>query len=216
MAHHLAELIDAAETGEGQARREAEDRAVELVLRLWKNRSVLPGGADPMSAYRDATRVLATMLPSADPWRRFQRGSSTERLLHDMLGAMAHLVMSGLLLTHGPDPREIQDAEWDALSDEERSLVLILDTWREFVVTPTPNRIELEGLYRMLIDGEGGRGKEQAAEVEEGETDPVEIERAAVLSHVEAFQARLDELVAHWRETQAKGKEPEDVEEDED
>lgn len=212
MAHHLAELIDAAETLEGQAKREAEDRAVELVLKLWANRRVLPAAADPLSGYRDATKVLAAMLPPADPWRRFRQGNATERLLHDMFGAMAQLVMSGLLLTHGLELRNILDAEWDALSEPERLLVGTLDTWHEFLVTPAQDKTELDSVYRIMIAGEE-EGEEQdasTAEVEEDERDPIEIDRAAILSHVETFQARLDDLVTQWREKPAKVDDPDD------
>ncbi len=219
MAHHLAELIDAAETGEGQAKQAAEDRAVELILKLWTNRRALPGTVDPMSGYRDATKVLSAMLPSGDPWRRFQRGNATEKLLHEMFGAMSQLVMSGLLLTHALELRGILDAEWDALSEQERFLVQILNTWHEFFVKPAPDKLELEGLYRLLIEGEAEEGEgedESTAENDEDKRDPDEIDRAAILSHVETFQARLDELIKRWRETPAKGGQAEDEIGDED
>lgn len=203
MAHHLAELIKAAETSEGKARQEAEDRAVELILKLWANRRALPGAADPVKGYRNAINVLAAMFPSGDPWRYYRRGHTAEKLLHEMFGAMVHLVMSGLLLTRNLELRTIQDAEWDALSAEERLLVEILNTWHEFFVTPAPNKVELENFYRILVEGETDteKAEEEAAGDGNDESNPAEIDRAAILSHVETFQARLDQLVTQWRET---------------
>lgn len=42
MAHHLAELIKVAENSESSAKQYAEDRAVELILKLWTSRRDLP------------------------------------------------------------------------------------------------------------------------------------------------------------------------------
>ena len=201
MAHHLAELITAAESSEGNVKQEAEDRAAELILKLWKNRSALPPAADPLSGYRDAIKVLGAMVPSADPWRHFQQKDTVEALLHDMFGAMVHLVMSGLLLTRSVEMRAIQEAQWDALSDEEQFLVEVLNRWHELFVTSAPNKIELDSFYRTFYEDESGTAEieDSSAEEEAAQSDPAQTDRAAILSHVETFQARLDKLVRRWR-----------------
>lgn len=203
MAHHLAELIDEAERSKGAAKQQAEERAVELILKLWTNRRALPTPADPLSGHLPAIKVLAAMLPTADPWRRFRRTGSNDELLHDMFGALVHLVISGLLLTRGGDIRAIEGAEWEALSDEEKFLVEILDRWHEFFVTPAPSNVELENFYATFLESgsESGGKAEQADESgEQKEADP-ELERRAILSHVEVFQARLADLIEQWRNT---------------
>ncbi len=214
MAHHVAELITEAETVEGEARQEAQDRAAELILKLWANRRTLPIPADPLHGHLAAIKVLGTMLPAADPWHRFQRGGSDEALLGDMFGALVQLVMSGLMLTRGEAMRKIEDAEWDALSEEERFLVETLERWDEFFVKSSPTTTSLESFYATFLndgddsDAEDQEPGEDVAEPEprpepgpepELELDPERERRAAILAHVETFQARLADLIERWR-----------------
>lgn len=215
MAHHLAELIQVAECSEGAAKQIAEERAVELILKLWTNRRALPESVDPLSGYLAAIKVLRAMLPSADPWRRFRPTSSNDKLLHDMFGALVHLVMSGLLLTRPLEMRRIQDVEWDALSDEEQLLIEVLERWHEFVVAPTLGEVDLEHFYAgfQQIDS-GTEVKAPDEDFAEGEEPDPEVERRAILSHVETFQARLADLIEQWRKTLAADSAGEEDEED--
>lgn len=205
MAHHLAELIQTAETAEGAARQEAEDRAADLVIKLWANRRALPPAADPLSGYSDAIKVLAALLPSSDPWRHFRRTGSSDALLHDMFGAMAQLVMGGLMLTREVEMRTILDAEWDALSGEEQLLVELLNRWHRFFVKLAPAQVDLESFYAVFLGDDETPAADAPTEEDQGAADPVTANRAAILSHVETFQARLGELIAQWRETMAQG-----------
>jgi hypothetical protein len=205
MAHHLAELITTAQTGEGEAKQQAEDRAAELILKLWTNRRALPVPADPLHGHLAAIKVLSAMDPTANPWRRFQRGGGDDALLGDMFDALAHLVMSGLMLTRSEEMRQIEDPEWDALSDEEKYLVEILDRWRDFVATPAPETISLESFYLKFVEGNGDSDAEgMAADADpqepatEAALDPERKQRAAILAHLETFQARLADLIEGW------------------
>jgi len=203
MAHHLAELITTAQTAEGEVKTVAEGRAAELILKLWTNRRALPTPADPLHGHLAAIKVLGAMLPTGDPWRRFQRAGSDDALLGDMFGALVQLVMSGLLLTRGGEMRRIADVEWGALSEEEQFLVDILNRWHHFFVTPAPEKISLESFYAVFrenddeSDAENGASDSDAAEAPE--PDPEREQRAAILAHVETFQARLVDLIDRWR-----------------
>lgn len=205
MAHYLAELIQTAETAEGAAKQEAEDRAANLIIKLWANRRALPLSADPLSGYRDAIKVLAALLPSSDPWRRFRRTGTSDALLHDMFGAMVQLVMGGLLLTRDVEMRTILDAEWEALSDEEQLLVEVLNRWHQFFAKPAPPKIDLESFYAVFADDDETPVADGPAEEDQGAAGPVAANRAEILSHVETFQGRLGELVAQWRQAIAQG-----------
>lgn len=205
MAQHLAELIQAAECSEGAAKQMAEERAVELIIKLWTNRRALPGNADPLNGYLAAIKTLSVMQPSADPWRWYRPSSSSEELLHDMFCALVDLVMSGLLLTRPLEMRRIQDVEWNALSKEEQLLVELLERWHEFVVAPAPSKINLEDLYSAYpgsreVDSGGDVSTPGDESAGEDEGSP-EIDRRAILSHVETFQARLASLIEKWRKT---------------
>lgn len=202
MAHHLAELITAAQTAKGKAKQQAEDRAADLVLKLWANRRSLPASADPLYGHLDAIKVLSAMLPSSNPWRRFQRGDSVESLLCDMFDALVQLVMSGLHLTCGRDKRKIEDAEWDALSEEERFLVENLDRWRNLFVAPAPDRISLEPIFVTVLEGdEEGETNVGTSDTEASKEPEPSSEReqgAVILAHVETIQAQLSDLIERW------------------
>ena len=203
MAHHLAELITTAQTAKGEPKQQAEDRAAELILKLWVNRRALPTPADPLHGYLAAIKTLGAMLPSADPWHRFQRASDDDALLRDMFGALVNLVLSGLLLTRGVEMRRIEDAEWGALSEEEQFLVEILDRWQEFVVTPASDRISLEIFFSRFSERDGEPNVQvdasDAEPAEKHDAAPEREQRAAILAHVEIFQARLADLIEGWR-----------------
>lgn len=206
MAHHLAELITIAQTGEGEAKQQAEDRAADLILKLWANRRALPIPADPLHGYLAAIKVLGAMAPTANPWRRFQRGGGDDALLGDMFDALAQLVMSGLMLTRSEEMRKIEEAEWDALSGEERYLVETLDHWRDFAVAPAAETISLESFYLKFVEGDGDsdvQGTTADADPQESATevaqDPERDQRVAILAHLETFQARLADLIEGWR-----------------
>lgn len=219
MAHHLAELITAAQTAKGKAKQQAEDRAADLILKLWANRRSLPASADPLYGHLDAIKVLSAMLPSSNPWRRFQRGDSVESLLCDMFDALVQLVMSGLHLTRGRDIRKIEDAEWDALSEEERFLVENLDRWRNLFVAPAPEKISLEPIFVTSPEGDDEGVTNVGASDIEGSKEPKpgseHEQRAAILAHVETFQAQLSDLIERWRAVGGLDGANDDLEEDE-
>lgn len=219
MAHHLAELITTAQTAEGEAKQQAQNRAVELILKLWTNRRVLPIPADPLHGHLAAIKVLSAMLPTADPWRRYQ-GGSDDALLSDMFGALVHLVMSGLTLTRDKEMRKIEDAEWESLSEEERFLVDILDRWRDFFVTAAPEKISFESFYAKLVESNDNSDiEDQAAneDFEEPEPGPDQERerRTAILAHVETFQTRLADLIERWRAAGGLDRPAEDPDDDE-
>lgn len=201
MAHHLAELIKTAESSEGAVKQDAEDHAVDLILKLWANRRALPVPADPLNGYRDAIRILTRLQPSADPWHLFRRASSDEDLLHDMFGAMAQLIKCGLLLTRETDLREIDDMERAALSEEETYLLEMFEDWEPFFVSSASDNTDFELLFREIINDESESEDESEAllPADRPEADSPAVHRAAILKHVEAFQARLADLLEQWR-----------------
>lgn len=204
MAHHLAELITISESAEGKEKQKAEDRAAELILKLWTNRRVLPVPADPLYGYVDAIEVLSAMLPSANPWRRFQRHNREEVLLSDMFGTMAHLILSGLLLTSAQEVRRVENAEWDALSDEERFVVDALERWRCFAVTPAPNAASLEA-FLATIEGDNEGGLENEHQLAQEEAHSEQDPRNEILSHIATFQKQLNDLMELWRKAGGLG-----------
>lgn len=203
MAHHLAELITTAKAAEGEEKQRAEDRASELILKLWANRRGLPGQADPLHGHLEAIKVLGAMLPTANPWHRFQRSDSDDARLSDMFGALVQLIMSGLALTRGAETRKIEEAEWEALSEEEIFLVETLSRWKAFIVAPEPMNISLEAFYATLLADDGqdelNKGVSNGEVSDLPESDPEREQRLRILDHLETFQTRLSEMIQQWR-----------------
>ncbi len=79
LAHHLAELMSEADREVGPTKAAAEQQAVDLILRLWMHRRVLPEPVDPLGGYRDAIAVLGRLMPEADPWARYRRHGSYKK-----------------------------------------------------------------------------------------------------------------------------------------
>lgn len=63
MAHHVTEVMQAAETSTGQRKTEAEDRCREAILSLWKHVNDLPRGHRPLA---DVEPLVAT-IKALDP-----------------------------------------------------------------------------------------------------------------------------------------------------
>lgn len=215
MAHHLAELIEKAEIAEGDEKHEAEQRAVELILKLWVNRRALPTPADPMSGYADAIKVLGAMLPTSNPWRGLKRISSVDDLLYDMFGVLATLVMSGLLLTRPAEMRRIDEVEWSALSDEEKFLSDILERWQGFLRPTMPVGSDTEAFFASLeaLHAEPNVVA-QAPILEPGGDDP-DAQRRELVAAVQMFQERLGELLERLSSSGDTDAEDEGCDEDE-
>ena len=203
MAHHLAELIATAESVKGAALREAEDRAAELVMKLWSIRSALPGAADPLIEFRAAIKVLEAMMPSANPWR-LSRGNTADALLSEMFGAMALSIMAGLLLTRSRELRNIDEAEWNALSEEERLLAGTLALWQDLLGKPQPRTSALASFLSRLGEFDWADDDELRAVVAKDAPDTDRSQRDTVLSHLESFQTQLAKLIEQWRAVDAR------------
>lgn len=202
MAHHLAELMDLAENGEGEVRQTAKKQAAELIIKLWANRRSLPASVDPMGGQMAAIELLTAMRPTANPWARFRRTHSKDDLLHEMFGVLTQIVMSGLLLARPVEVRSIEDAEWDALTEDERFLADQLGRWKKLLVIPASEDFDLEAFYSKFIDDDVDTELEEptgplAEEEKDGPAPKDELR--VILSNLETFQSKLAALVDQWR-----------------
>ncbi|MFJ3681471.1 hypothetical protein [Pseudomonas sp. NPDC090208] len=202
MAHHLAELMDLAENGEGELRQIAEKQAAELIIKLWANRRSLPASVDPMGGQMAAIELLTAMQPTANPWARFRRTHSKDDLLHEMFGVLTQIVMSGILLTRPVEIRPIEDAEWDALPEDERFLIDQLGRWKKLLATPVSDDLDLEAFYSKFINDEVDTELEERtgplAEEEKDGPAPTDEQRV-ILSNLETFQSKLAAFVDQYR-----------------
>lgn len=118
LAHHLAELIGAAETDIAAA-----DRAVDTILRIWAQREDLPGRAYPPNRLSEAIQVLGRLSPDANPWRA-PRPTTDAEILGDVVDGLNRLVLIGVVLQLDPEDRRAHtEEELSLLGSEERELV---------------------------------------------------------------------------------------------
>lgn len=114
MAHRLAELLDAAETGRTRAQREAAaEQAADLILRLWQQRREWPRGWPPGEWSTLLERLQE--LEATPTWQR--RFSSPSNVQPDWASALTefdrietaerHIVISAALVSM--DAKDIED-----------------------------------------------------------------------------------------------------------
>jgi hypothetical protein len=136
MAHHVAELIrQAEEASDASVRQQAEERAVETILRIWGRRSTVDR-INPLKDLRPVLVALRTLTLDSPHWMfgSRQRTRSAYRHVH---GLLVRLAICFLLLDAG-GPEGLDDAldraerakDWQ--SDEEYEVVSYIAAWSEF------------------------------------------------------------------------------------
>ncbi|MBI5446725.1 MAG: hypothetical protein HY900_36600 [Deltaproteobacteria bacterium] len=205
LAHHLAELISEADSAVGPGKALAENRAVDLILKLWLHRRALPETADPLGGYRDAIAVLGRLMPDANPWRRYRRDGSYEDLLYEMFDTLTRIVLGGVLLTQTGRTRSITEAESTALEDEERLMHAQLETWMQFFdrlpQTPGTDIEIVEPAETEETEVQGGLTEVEAKNVAP-EQQTARLGRdvhSAIVENLESLQSDLGELLTRWK-----------------
>jgi len=140
MAHYLAEQMSMVETAESQQEKDAaQSRCCELILRVWENRSSLPGKFVPLGNVTDALNSLIAMRseqqvfsdafasegpPDDNHWLKFSEKT------HDIGCRLLRIsFLAGLLENNFGAEKQWVDEHGDALSDDERNLIQALDGW---------------------------------------------------------------------------------------
>lgn len=139
MAHHLAELIDRAENGATESERlEARNNATETILKIWEQRTALPGRAFPIAPYKDVLAVLQLLLPEHNPWSVHSH-AKREQLAAILFDGITRLSLGILLLKSPPviieDSSDKSDAAYAALSETEQKLLEALLKWFEILAS---------------------------------------------------------------------------------
>src|SRR6266478_1159297 len=104
MAHHIADLINAAEKERSPVkRRRAEKEATETILKIWEHRESLPSHAYPLARYEDLFKVLDRLQPSDNPFRYGQDlGTRTDQLAANLFDNLSRLIICLLLMKRHP------------------------------------------------------------------------------------------------------------------
>jgi len=143
MAHHVAELIDAAETAPSdEERRVAGERAVITILRIWKHRVFLSGNAHPLKAFDNVLVVLDRLRPSNNPFTGFGNhvGSRRDQLAAELFDSLTRLTIALLIGRMPPDTDVAPKAATDALNPIEQRILASLQEWGDVIGSPSTKR----------------------------------------------------------------------------
>jgi hypothetical protein len=133
MAHHLAELLDAAQhAGAAAERSRAKREATETILKVWAARASLPRGAYPLSQFREVLSVIRVLSPDANPYVRVHETKFTQAAA-EVFESLTQLVIALVLLgAKQPVPRgRPNPAAVAALQSDEQQVTLALTRWVE-------------------------------------------------------------------------------------
>lgn len=97
--HAIAERIKLAEEEASPSqRKDRENEAAELILRLWKHRAVAPIGIDPLARYERLFKSLSILLPESNPWQA-RETTPTQRVAADLYRCLTSLSVALFLLS---------------------------------------------------------------------------------------------------------------------
>lgn len=123
LAHHLAEVMLAAENAEGAEREVAQQRAIELILRVWSRRHDMPGRANPLKGLENVIAILRLLKSDAWPYTRAAT-PTVERLLKKAFEGLQHIVAHGVILASGAAGKPVEMAEADGFIEEDEAYVI--------------------------------------------------------------------------------------------
>lgn len=201
LSHHLAELMLKAGAATGPDKQQAEQEAVDLILKLWMHRRALPAPVDPLGGYREAIAVLGRLMPDGNPWRRYRHNHGYESLLQEMFEALTSAVVGGLLLTHTKHIRAFSEEESAVLEEEEVYLRTAFEDWVK--ILPQKRKVDL-----IVFDPEAADATVQD-ELSAADFDDLTPEQqaaalesaahAAISEHLERVRDNLGDLLRRWR-----------------
>lgn len=168
MAHHVAELIQDAETAQGDSAQGARLACQDAIIALWAHRAGLPGRASRSALLEGWTKLLRsqnasqfypTMRPS-QPTGQVQR-SETETYLElalklrtivdPLIRAALHLAVQAADPTEVEKVRTIAEAQ---LEDEETKVTRILIGWSEKRLPESKEmKAEVKKAVEDIVDG---------------------------------------------------------------
>ena len=141
MAHHLAELLVAVESADDAERPTAEDRVVNLILRIWAHRGAEPMGISPLAPYAKAAQVLAAIHPKERLLAPLSLRHAPTRIarsleVFDLASRLTVLSLADILPNPPPEVGEIVER---FLSGEEKNFLAAARATYDLLASDLPN-----------------------------------------------------------------------------
>ncbi|WP_158014545.1 hypothetical protein [Ralstonia solanacearum] len=188
MAHHLAELLEKERSTKGKERKEAQDRVVELILKLWSRREDLPGNANPLKRYEHALTMLDRLQTDCAPFYRPARGDF-EGVLIEAFGRFNQLILFGMLLSWPQRPNDVDLGEAGQFLDpEEKRFADALAQWLRSLPRSDAN------LVRVVITSENDSDVPAHTEERTQSADPESIAKAELSENIDRLVSLLTKL----------------------
>jgi len=188
MAHHLAELLEKERSTKGKERKEAQDRVVELILKLWSRRESLPGNANPLKRYEHALAILDRLQTDSAPFYRPAR-SDFQGLLIEAFGRFNQLVLLGMLLSwpERPDGADLGEAG-PFLDPEEKRFADAVAQWLKLLPRPDAT------LVRVVIAGEDDFDVATQEKEHTQSADPESIVKGELSENIDRLVTLLNKI----------------------
>jgi len=134
MSHHLAELINKAETSSTARERERVQKSViETILNIWDHRASIPGEVYPLESYKDVLKMLELLKPDSNPFSPFwyHDGTKVDQLAASLFDSLTRIIIATLLMKLEPQKRfvEVDRAVFDALTETEKHVLTSIQEW---------------------------------------------------------------------------------------
>jgi len=134
--HAIAERLAACDPATNAAqKKQRENEAADLILRLWKHRAVVPMGIDPLAPYGRVFEALRSLLPQANPWGLLD-SAANETVAAELYRCLSLLTIAMFLLSVEAIPkrskseRELHDV---FLPFNEKAILHLFEQVEEFV-----------------------------------------------------------------------------------
>ena len=189
MAHHLSELIIAAENDPSAAMRsKARKEAVQTIIKIWEHRADLPGNAYPLAPYKHVLQILDRLRPAENPFLFLNHygDSRIEQLCANLFDSFTRLIISLLFMEVTPSDRsaKVNMIAVNALDEAELQVRTAIAQWGEL--------LQVEDKHAS---------QKRRKKTEESSAHPVNFEEIAI-SLTEQIAPTLAELQSELKKVQ--------------
>ena len=193
MAHHLAEVMQEAESADGNDKALAYERAVDLILKLWSHRRNLPNGAYPLNDLKALMSVVERLSPEASPYKRLRLDES-EKLLAKIFDGLCLVVLHGAIIISETRnlPSDLESVD-HFLDEDERKFIEVVEGWLKYVETGIPK----PPIVFLPEDGKEGLDSRQNEIAELQKLDPKSRSKRI-------FAKEIDELIEALSDLKSK------------
>lgn len=201
MAHHLAEVLQEAESAEGNDKDLACGQAADLILKIWAHRQSLPGGAYPLNNLEPVLSVLG-QLNSQPPRHWLRRSGETEELLARIYNGLRYIVGGGTILA-SKIKEELGELDefLPLLDDDERQIIEDVKSWIDYV----QNGYWRSPLIVLTEENQAEHESKQTEMAELEELDPKSRSNRILANEIDQLIEALSELKLKITAEDAKG-----------